>query len=82
MPIRTRAKAIHFIEGTVFLTCGFLLNLLFTVSLTAVAVWLFVVVNSGDTVLNSFDPVHILEVDAASDLKAIKRGGRYEVSTI
>ena len=80
--MRTRAKAIHFIEGTVFLTCGFLLNLFFTVSLTAVAVWLFVVVNSGDTVLNSFDPVHILEVDAASDLKAIKRGGRYEVSTI
>ena len=77
--MRTRAKAIHFIESTVFLTCGFLLNLFFTVSLTAVAVWLFVVVNSGESVLNSFDPFHILEVEDASDLKAIKRGGRYYI---
>ena len=57
----------------VLFTRGFLLNLLFTVSLTAVAVWLFVVVNSGETVLNSFDPFQILDVDAASDLKAIKK---------
>ena len=57
----------------VLFTRGFLLNLLFMVSLTAVAVWLFVVVNSGETVLNSFDPFHILDVDAASDLKAIKK---------
>ena len=54
---------------------GFVINLGITVFLTLVFAWLAMSV-STDGEVNSFDPYHILEIDPASDMKAIKKAYR------
>lgn len=51
---------------------GFLINLLLTVVLTALFVYLVMSVSS-DGEVNSFDPFHILDVDSGADTKTIKK---------
>lgn len=50
----------------------FLANLVITVLLTALFIWLYVSVQS-DGEVNSFDPFHILDVDSSADMKEIKK---------
>lgn len=50
----------------------FIANLIVTVALTALFVWLFLSVQTNGEV-NSFDPFSILEVDSGADMKEIKK---------
>lgn len=50
----------------------FLANLVITILLTALFVWLLMSVKS-DGEVNSFDPFHILDVDSGADMKEIKK---------
>jgi translocation protein SEC63 len=61
--------------GTLFKSRGFVINLGFTLVCTAIFLWLAVTV-SQDGEVNSFDPFSILEIDASSDNKAIKKAYR------
>lgn len=54
---------------------AFLIQLVLTVVVTAVFVWLMVNVTT-DGEVNSFDPFHILEIDTDADNKAIKKAYR------
>lgn len=54
---------------------GFMINLGITLVLTIIFIWLAVSVTT-DGEVNSFDPFVILEIDSASDSKAIKKAYR------
>jgi translocation protein SEC63 len=54
---------------------GFMINLGITLFLTIIFLWLAVTVTT-DGEVNSFDPFAILEIDTASDTKAIKKAYR------
>eukprot|EP00522_Entomoneis_paludosa_P013725 CAMPEP_0172443100 /NCGR_PEP_ID=MMETSP1065-20121228/3404_1 /TAXON_ID=265537 /ORGANISM="Amphiprora paludosa, Strain CCMP125" /LENGTH=641 /DNA_ID=CAMNT_0013193201 /DNA_START=200 /DNA_END=2125 /DNA_ORIENTATION=+ len=56
-------------------TNGFLINLILTVALTALFVFLVISVGQ-DGEVNSFDPYSILEIDHGADNKAIKKAYR------
>eukprot|EP00339_Tiarina_fusa_P022160 CAMPEP_0117014594 /NCGR_PEP_ID=MMETSP0472-20121206/11809_1 /TAXON_ID=693140 ORGANISM="Tiarina fusus, Strain LIS" /NCGR_SAMPLE_ID=MMETSP0472 /ASSEMBLY_ACC=CAM_ASM_000603 /LENGTH=637 /DNA_ID=CAMNT_0004718189 /DNA_START=138 /DNA_END=2051 /DNA_ORIENTATION=- len=61
--------------GTLFKSRGFVINLGITLFLSIIFIWLALSVSS-DGEVNSFDPYHILEIDPASDMKAIKKAYR------
>lgn len=50
----------------------FLANLVITILLTVLFIWLFLSVQSNGEV-NSFDPFHILDIDTGADMKEIKK---------
>ena len=61
--------------GTLFKSKAFMINLVITLALTLIFIWLAVSV-STDGEVNSFDPFSILEIDSGSDAKAIKKAFR------
>ena len=61
--------------GTLFKSKAFMINLVITLAITLIFIWLAVSV-STDGEVNSFDPFSILEIDSGSDAKAIKKAFR------
>ena len=68
--LKKESKGLNALKST-----GFLINLGITIFFTILFVVLLINV-SQDGEVNSFDPFHILEIDTASDLKAIKKAYR------